>query len=116
MSNHRLEDGRKPLSNWFGIVYNLPHRLLLLFRQYDVPGSPVLFYAFGSSRSWDGNQPLCSNPGKSNLRNRTTLSSSQFLDFGYYCLVLIKVLSLEFGNYDRKFKLVFPYSLSSNSF
>ena len=97
VTDHRLSLLTVAITNWLRIVDNLPHLLLLLVRQVNVPGSPILFQSLRLRRTGDRDHALRGNPRDGNLRSRAALALGQFLDLRHDGLILVEVLALKFG-------------------
>ena len=97
VTDHRLSFLTVAITNWLRIVHNLPHLLLLLVRQVNVSGSPILFQSLRLRRAGDRDHVLCGNPSNGNLRSRAALALRKFLDLRHDGFILVEVLALEFG-------------------
>lgn len=98
MSDHPLHDFVEPLSVWLGLLNDSSHLLEFLFTQLHVSTSPILLKPCGLGRPNDRDQPLTCYPRQSQLCRCTSLLPRQLLDLFYDRFVLVKVLTLEFGN------------------
>jgi hypothetical protein len=83
---------------WLRSIDDLPHLLLLLIRQLDIPGSPILFQSMGLSGAWNRNHTLSRNPRKRDLRCGAAFFRGELLHLLNNSLVLVKVFALELGN------------------
>lgn len=79
----------------FGRIDDLSHLFLVIFRQHNVSGGPVLFQPFRFGRARDCYHSLCSNPSQRDLCQRATLLDSQFFDLLDDGFIFVKVFALE---------------------
>ena len=98
MSYHRLRPFIVSVTGWLQRVNDPPHLLLLLGRQLDIPRRKVLLQTLRLGRAWNRNHTLRHNPCQSDLGQSAALALGQLLDLLDDLLVVVEVLSLEFGD------------------
>lgn len=88
-------------------VNNLAELFLLLFRQVNISGCPVLLQPLHLSRTRDSNHTLGGNPSECDLTDSATLTNSQLLNLLNNSLVPEEVLTLEFRRCVKENALVY---------
>ena len=98
MPNHSLRLLTIPITRRLQRIQYTSHLLLLVFCQFHIPRSEVLFQTLRLRCSRNGNHALRNHPRQSNLRQRTPLTLRESFDLLDDFLVVVEVLALEFGN------------------
>lgn len=96
VSHHCLMSFRVSVTIGLGRIDNPTHFLLLLIGQFNISRCPVVFQALRLSGAGNGNHSLGSNPGESHLTDWTASPRRDLLDLFNNCLVLVKIVALEF--------------------
>jgi hypothetical protein len=98
MPNKSLLRRRIPVPMGLRTFNDPPHFGTLLLAQVHLSRRKVLLQAVHFCGTRDGNQPLGSDPRKSNLADRAPLARGYLLDTFDDGFVLVKVFALEFGD------------------